>query len=73
LDTAWVSYDAAGTKVYSYLTKPKGAAKLPAVIVIHENRGLTPHIQDVSQRMVLEGFLAFVPDILSPLGGTPTN
>ncbi len=73
LDTALVSYDAAGTKINGYLAKPKGVAKRPAVIVIHENRGLTPHIQDVTRRMALEGFLAFAPDMLSPLGGTPAN
>ena len=73
LDTARVSYDADGTKMNGYLAKPKGVAKRPAVIVIHENRGLTPHIQDVARRMALEGFLAFAPDALSPLGGTPAN
>jgi carboxymethylenebutenolidase len=73
LDTARVSYDAAGTKINGYLAKPNGGAKHPAVIVIHENRGLTPHIQDVARRMALEGFLAFAPDMLTPLGGTPAN
>ena len=73
LDTARVNYDAAGTKISGYLAKPQGGAKHPAVIVIHENRGLTPHIQDVARRMALEGFLAFAPDMLSPLGGTPAD
>ncbi|MCK5651465.1 MAG: dienelactone hydrolase family protein, partial [Gemmatimonadetes bacterium] len=45
----------------------------PGVIVIHENRGLNPHIQDVARRMALEGFLALAPDMLSPVGGTPSD
>lgn len=57
-----------------YLARPKDAkGKLPAVVVIHENRGLTPHIEDVTRRLALEGFLALAPDLLSPLGGTPAN
>ena len=57
-----------------YLAKPQGATgKLPAVIVIHENRGLVPHIKDVVRRAALEGFLAFGPDFLAPLGGTPED
>jgi len=43
------------------------------VVVIHENRGLNPHIEDVTRRVALEGFLAIAPDALSPLGGTPAN
>jgi carboxymethylenebutenolidase len=46
---------------------------LPAVMVIHENRGLNPHIQDVARRMALEGFLALGPDFLTPAGGTPED
>jgi carboxymethylenebutenolidase len=57
-----------------YLAIPKDAAgKLPAVIVIHENRGLNPHIRDIARRMALEGFVALAPDFLSPNGGTPAN
>jgi carboxymethylenebutenolidase len=55
------------------MARPKGAAKLPAVIVIHENRGLNAHIEDVARRAALEGFLALAPDLLSPMGGTPAN
>ena len=65
------SYDAAGTKMSGYLAREKGGKKRPAVIVIHENRGLNPHIEDVTRRMAKEGFLAFAVDALSPLGGTP--
>ena len=56
-----------------YLAHLKGDEKQPAVIVIHENRGLNPHIKDVTRRMALEGFLAFAPDALSPVGGTPPD
>jgi len=57
-----------------YLAKPNGVAgKLPAVIIIHENRGLVPHIKDVVRRAAKEGFLAFGPDYLAPLGGTPED
>lgn len=69
-----VTYPAPGGDVKGYLVRPKdGPAKLPAVIVIHENRGLNPHIEDVTRRIALEGFLAFGPDLLTPSGGTPAN
>ena len=55
------------------LARPKVETKLPAVVVIHENKGLQPHIQDVTKRMAQEGFLALGPDALSPLGGTPPD
>jgi carboxymethylenebutenolidase len=67
------SYDAAGTRIGGYLARLKSKGKRPAVIVIHENRGLNPHIQDVARRIALEGFLAFAADMLSPLGGTPAD
>src|SRR5215468_5544231 len=56
-----------------YLVRPGGQAgkKLPAVLVVHENRGLNPHIEDVARRLALEGFMAFAPDALAPLGGYP--
>ncbi|MGE5361410.1 MAG: dienelactone hydrolase family protein [Bacteroidales bacterium] len=73
LVTARVSYDAGGTPIAAYQAKPKAGGKKPAVIVIHENRGLTPHIQDVARRVALNGFLALAPDMLSPLGGTPAD
>jgi len=57
-----------------YLVKPKAASgKLPAVVVIHENRGLNPHIKDVTRRLASEGFLALGIDLLSPAGGTPED
>lgn len=71
LTTETASYDAGGTRVSGYLARLKGDQKRPAVLVIHENRGLTPHIKDVTRRLALDGFLAFGVDMLSPLGGTP--
>jgi len=73
LAIARVEYDAGGIKISGYLARLKGGQKRPAVIVIHENRGLNAHIQDVARRMAVEGFLAFAPDMLSPLGGTPAD
>ena len=57
----------------AFMARPKSGKKFPAVIVIHENRGLVPHIQDVTRRMAKEGFLTIAPDALSPLGGTPED
>jgi carboxymethylenebutenolidase len=55
-----------------YLVRPADAqGPLPAVLVVHENRGLNPHIEDVTRRLALEGYLAFAPDALFPLGGYP--
>jgi carboxymethylenebutenolidase len=68
-----VTYEAAGGKVGGYLARLKGGAKRPAVIVIHENRGLNPHIEDVTRRLAVGGFLALGVDALSPLGGTPAD
>lgn len=74
LDVSDVTYPGAAGEMKGYLAIPKdAAAKLPAVIVIHENRGLNPHIRDVARRMALEGFVALAPDFLSPNGGTPAN
>ncbi len=61
------------TNVAGYLSVPLGGDVQPAVIVIHENRGLNPHIKDVTRRMALEGFVAFAPDYLFALGGTPDD
>ncbi len=63
-----------GENMTGYLAMPKNASgKLPCVVVVHENRGLVPHIEDVARRVALEGFIAFAPDFLQPLGGTPEN
>jgi carboxymethylenebutenolidase len=73
LETSRITWGAASGDLKGYLAKPKGAGKLPAVIVIHENRGLNPHIEDIVRRVALEGFLALGVDMLSPLGGTPAD
>jgi len=73
LETEYINYEGAGTTMKGYLAKPKGKEALGGVVVIHENRGLNPHIEDVTRRMALEGFLALGPDALSPLGGTPSD
>ncbi|MEE9502262.1 MAG: dienelactone hydrolase family protein, partial [Candidatus Aminicenantaceae bacterium] len=68
-----IKYPGETGDVRAHLARPKGDAKLPGVIVIHENRGLNPHTEDVARRVALEGFLAIAPDGLSPLGGTPED
>jgi len=73
LMTEFIKYPGETGDVKGFLAWPKAGKKFPAVIVIHENRGLQPHIQDVTRRMAKEGFLALAPDALSPLGGTPNN
>jgi len=73
LSISQAEWYADGTRVTGYLARLKGGEKRPGVIVIHENRGLNPHIKDVTRRMALEGFLALGPDLLSPLGGTPAD
>ncbi|RWN52504.1 dienelactone hydrolase family protein [Mesorhizobium sp.] len=69
-----ISYPGSGGEMKGYLVKPAGqSGKLGTVIVVHENRGLNPHIRDVTRRVALEGFVALAPDFLSPLGGTPAD
>ncbi len=68
-----VSFDSPKGKINGYLTRLKGSARRPAVLVIHENRGLNPHLKDVARRLALEGFLAYAIDLLSLVGGTPPN
>lgn len=59
-------------KLRGYLVQPAQAqGKLPTVLVVHENRGLNPHIEDIARRLALDGFIAFAPDALFPLGGYP--
>jgi len=73
LVTEFIKYQGETGEMRGFLARPKADKKYPAVLVIHENRGLQPHIQDVTRRMAKEGFLALAPDALSPLGGTPEN
>ena len=56
-----------------YLVQPAGAGPFPAVLVVHENRGLNPYIEDVARRLAVEGFLSLAPDGLAPIGGYPGN
>jgi len=71
LITETIKYNGASGPMIAYMARPKGKKKYPAIVVIHENRGLQPHIKDVARRFALEGFVALAPDALSPLGGTP--
>ena len=75
LKTEWVTFPSPAGNGTSkgYLVRPAGAgsAKLPTILVIHENRGLNPHIEDIARRLALDGFMAFAPDALTPLGGYP--
>jgi len=73
LFTERISYTGVTGPVQAYVARPKKADKYAAVIVIHENRGLTPHIEDVTRRAARAGYLAIAPNALSPLGGTPAN
>jgi carboxymethylenebutenolidase len=72
----YVNYPSPGgnaDSIRGYLVQPAGTGPWPAVLVIHENRGLNPYIEDVARRAAVEGFLALAPDGLSPLGGYPGN
>jgi carboxymethylenebutenolidase len=76
LITEMITYDSpkGGGKIQAQLSKPKGATgKLPAIIVVHENRGLNPHIKDVGRRAALAGYISISPDGLSSQGGYPGN
>ena len=73
LEVADVTYPGARGEMKGYLAVPQEGGPFGAVIVVHENRGLNPHIKDVTRRMALEGFLALAPDYLSDLGGTPAD
>ncbi len=68
-----ITYPGADGEIKAVLAKPKGKKNLGSVLVIHENRGLNPHIIDVTKRVAAEGFIAFGVDALSPLGGTPAD
>ena len=74
IKTTRISYPAGDETISGYLSLPEGKnGPLPSVMVIHENRGLNPHIEDVARRFAVEGFIALAPDLLSTLGGTPTD
>jgi carboxymethylenebutenolidase len=71
--TKSITYPTPQGKMKAYLARPLGEEPLPAVIVIHENRGLNDHTRDVARRMALEGFLVLAPDGNTPTGGTPDD
>lgn len=76
LNSKFISYESpmGGGTIKGLLSMPKGiTTKLPGVIVVHENRGLNPYIEDVGRRTAKEGFISLAPDALSPLGGYPGN
>jgi carboxymethylenebutenolidase len=76
IKASYVTYASPGgnaDKIRGYLVQPAGSGPWPAVLVIHENRGLNPYIEDVARRAAVDGFLALAPDGLSPLGGYPGN
>ncbi|MFZ3086448.1 MAG: dienelactone hydrolase family protein [Methylotenera sp.] len=76
IKTSYVEYPSPSGygKLRGYLAQPAQAkGKLPTVLVVHENRGLNPHIEDIARRLALDNFIAFAPDALFPLGGYPDN
>ena len=76
LDSDYITYDSpkGGGKIKGLLSMPADSTtKLPGIIVVHENRGLNPYIEDVGRRAALEGFVSLAPDALTPLGGYPGN
>jgi carboxymethylenebutenolidase len=73
LYTEHIKYPGATGEVIAYQARPKGDEKLSGVVIIHQNTGLVPHIEDVTRRVALEGFLAVAPDALTPVGGTPED
>ena len=73
LFTEYITYPAVTGEMKAYVARPKKEAKYGTVIVIHENRGLNAHIEDVARRAATAGFLAIAPNALAPLGGTPAN
>ncbi|MFT5538704.1 MAG: carboxymethylenebutenolidase [Alphaproteobacteria bacterium] len=76
IKASYITYDSPdgnSGKMRGYLVQPVGPGPFPAVLVVHENRGLNPHIEDVARRAATEGFLVLAPDALAPLGGYPGN
>lgn len=73
LETGYITYPGVNGTMKAYMAKPNTNQKIPAVVVIHENRGLNAHIEDVTRRAAKAGYLAIAPNILSPLGQLPEN
>lgn len=68
-----VQFPIGSGQMAGYLAQPKNSVKMPAILVVHENRGLNAHIEDVARRFALEGFLTLAPDALSAMGGSPVE
>lgn len=73
IKTETVTFQAGAQQLSGYLAWPAAGEKFPAVVVVHENRGLNPHTQDTARRLAVDGFLALAVDFLSPVGGTPAD
>jgi carboxymethylenebutenolidase len=73
LFTEYISYPGVPAEMKAYVARPKENKKYAAVVVIHENRGLNAHIEDVARRAAKAGFLAIAPNALAPIGGTPSS
>jgi len=73
LKAGYITYPAQGGAIKGYEAMPAGGGKMPSVLVVHENKGLNPHIEDVARRLAVEGFLALAPDALSAKGGSPAD
>lgn len=71
--TETVAVPAGPAQLSGYLARPAQSDKSPAVLVVHENRGRNPHIEDIARRLAVEGYLALALDFLSPIGGTPAD
>lgn len=73
LVTNTIYFKASPSRIAAYMARPKDKNTVPSMIVVHENRGLNPHIKDIARRLALEGFATYAVDLLSPLGGTPAD
>jgi carboxymethylenebutenolidase len=73
IQTETITFKGASGEVTAYVAKPAGVDRAPGVLLIHENKGVTPHIKDVARRAALEGFVTVAPDFLSQVGGTPAD
>lgn len=73
IKTETVTFSAGSTQLTGYLATPADGGKHPAVVVVHENRGLNPHTQDTARRLAVDGFTVLAVDFLAPVGGTPTD
>lgn len=73
LSSSYLNYPSGKGEIKAYQSMPVSEGKMPAVLVIHENKGLNPHIEDVARRVALEGFLTLAPDALTGQGGSPAD